>query len=86
MDNSLFPVPLFTYRNFPRREGLTVEQSLASLGIGVTADVGVQMPETLIDDCGCCAICNDRCRRGNEQQGALGVTAQNRTAWCGPAC
>ena len=25
-------VPIYTYRNFPRRSGLTVEQSLASLG------------------------------------------------------
>ena len=25
-------VPVYTYRNFPRRPGLTVEQSLASLG------------------------------------------------------
>ncbi len=41
MDNSLFQVPLFTYRNFPRREGLTVEQSLASLDRGVTAKMGV---------------------------------------------
>jgi hypothetical protein len=38
MDNSLFQTPLFTYRNFPRREGLTVEQSLASLDRGVSAD------------------------------------------------
>lgn len=65
MDKCPFQVPLFTYRNFPRREGLTVEQSLASLGRGVTADVGVQIPETLIDDCVrlCCSLClleNDR--------------------------
>jgi hypothetical protein len=65
MDNSPFQVPLFTYRNFPRREGLTVEQSLASLGRGVSADMGVQIPETLIDDCVrlCCSLClleNDR--------------------------
>ena len=35
MDNSRFQTPLFTYRNIPRREGLTVEQSLASLDRGV---------------------------------------------------
>ena len=51
MDNGLFQVPIFTYRNFRRREGLTVEQSLASLGKGITADMGVQIPLTLIDDC-----------------------------------
>jgi len=59
MENSPFQVPLFTYRNFPRREGMTVEQALASLGWGVTADMGVQIPETLIDDCvrWCCSLC-----------------------------
>ena len=59
LDNSLFQTPLFTYRNFPRREGLTVEQSLASLDRGVSADMGVQIPETLIDDCVrlCCSLC-----------------------------
>jgi hypothetical protein len=40
MENGLFEVPIFTYRNFPRREGVTVEQSLASLGRGVTAGRG----------------------------------------------
>ncbi len=59
MDNGLFQVPIYTYRNFPRREGLTVEQSLASLGKGITADMGVQIPLTLIDDCVrlCCSLC-----------------------------
>jgi hypothetical protein len=37
--NGLFEVLIFIYRNLPRREGLTVEQSLASLGRGVTADI-----------------------------------------------
>jgi hypothetical protein len=44
MDNSLFQTPLFTYRNFPRREGLTVEQSLASLDRGVSADTDQRSP------------------------------------------
>jgi hypothetical protein len=59
MDNGLLVVPICTYRNFPRREGLTVEQSLASLGIGITAEMGVQIPVTLIDDCVrlCCSLC-----------------------------
>jgi hypothetical protein len=51
MHNGLFLVPIFTYRNFLRHEGLTVEQALASLGKGITADMGVQIPLTLIDDC-----------------------------------
>ncbi len=51
MDNGLFKVPIYTYRNFPRREGLTVEQSLASLGSSISAEMGVQIPLTLIDDC-----------------------------------
>jgi hypothetical protein len=51
MHNGLFKVPIFTYRNFLRHEGLTVEQALASLGKGITADIGVQIPLPLIDDC-----------------------------------
>jgi hypothetical protein len=37
-------VPIYTDRSFPRREGLTVEQSLAGLVKGVAAGVGVQVP------------------------------------------
>ncbi len=52
-------VPIYTYRNFPRRSGLTVEQSLASLGRNVFSDIGVQVPNPLIDDCVrlCCSLC-----------------------------
>ena len=59
MDNGAFEVPIYTYRNFPRRSGLTVEQSLAGLGKGITADMGVQVPEDLITDCVrlCCSLC-----------------------------
>jgi hypothetical protein len=59
MDNSPFPVPLFTYRNFPRREGLTVEQSLGGLGKVVTPEDAAQIPETLLTDCVrlCCSLC-----------------------------
>jgi len=64
-DNGPLKIPIYTYRNFPRRSGLTVEQSLAGLGKGITADVGVQVPEDLIMDCVrlCCSLClleNDR--------------------------
>jgi hypothetical protein len=59
MDNSAFNVPIYTYRNFPRRSGLTVEQSLAGLGRGITADIGVQIPDDLLTDCVrlCCSLC-----------------------------
>ena len=53
-------VPVYTYRNFPRRPGLTVEQSLASLGTkGLFADIGVQVPDSLVMDCVrlCCSLC-----------------------------
>jgi hypothetical protein len=53
-------VPIYTYRNFPRKPGLTVEQSLASLGTkGLFAEIGVQVPNSLILDCVrlCCSLC-----------------------------
>jgi len=53
-------VPIYTYRNFPRRPGLTVEQSLASLGTtGQFAEIGVQVPDSLVMDCVrlCCSLC-----------------------------
>jgi hypothetical protein len=59
VNNGLFDVPIYTYRNFPRRAGLTVEQSLAGLGKGITADIGVQIPDDLVTDCVrlCCSLC-----------------------------
>jgi hypothetical protein len=53
-------VPIYTYRNFPRRPGLTVEQSLTSLGTkGLFAEIGVQVPDSLVMDCVrlCCSLC-----------------------------
>ncbi len=53
-------LPVYTYRNFPRRPGLTVEQSLASLGTnGLFADIGIQVPDSLVMDCVrlCCSLC-----------------------------
>jgi hypothetical protein len=52
-------VPVYTYRNFPRRPGLTVEQSLAGLGRNVFSDIGIQVPNSLIDNCVrlCCSLC-----------------------------
>ncbi len=59
IDNGFFEVPIFTYKNIPRCEGMTVGAALASLGEGIKADMGVQIPETLIDDCVrlCCSLC-----------------------------
>lgn len=52
-------VPVYSYRNFPRKPGLTVEQSLASLGRKQFADIGIQVPEPLVNDCVrlCCSLC-----------------------------
>ena len=53
-------VPLYTYRNFPRKPGLTVEQSLASLTKkGLFAELGIQIPEELVNDLVrlCCTLC-----------------------------
>ena len=53
-------VPIYTYRTFPRRPGLTVEQSLTSLGLkGLFADIGVYVPDSLVMDCIrlCCSLC-----------------------------
>jgi len=53
-------VPIYTYRNFPRKPGLTVEQSLASLGKkGLFADIGIVIPDSLVTDCVrlCCSLC-----------------------------
>jgi hypothetical protein len=52
-------VPIYTYRNFPRKEGLTVEQSLAGLRGDKFAEIGIQTPEDLMMDCVrlCCTLC-----------------------------
>ena len=53
-------LPVYTYRNFPRKPGLTVEQSLAGLGTnGLFADIGIQVPDSLVMDCVrlCCSLC-----------------------------
>jgi hypothetical protein len=53
-------VPIYTYRNFPRRPGLTMEQSIAGLGkVGLFAEFGVQVPDSFVMDCIrlCCSLC-----------------------------
>jgi hypothetical protein len=55
-----FGVPIYTYRNFPRKPGLTVEKSLADLEAkGLFAEVGIVVPESLMMDCIrlCCSLC-----------------------------
>ncbi len=51
--------PIYTYRNFRRQEGLTVEAALGELRRGWTAEMGIQVPDSLIDDCVrlCCTLC-----------------------------
>jgi hypothetical protein len=53
-------VPIYTYRNFPREAGLTVEQSLAGLGaVGLFSEIGVHVPDSFVTDCSrlCCSLC-----------------------------
>ena len=53
-------VPIYTYRNFPRQAGLTVEQSLAGLDVkGLFAEIGIVVPDSLMMDCIrlCCSLC-----------------------------
>ena len=53
-------VPIYTYRNFPRRPGLTVEQSIDGLGkVGLFSEFGVQVPDSFVMDCIrlCCSLC-----------------------------
>ena len=51
--------PIYSYRNFRRRDGLTVESALRELRKGWTAELGIQIPEPLVDDCVrlCCSLC-----------------------------
>lgn len=60
-----FGVPIYTYRNFRRKPGLTVEEALQELGSNGLEEMGVQIPMDLITDCVrlCCSLClleNDR--------------------------
>jgi len=55
-----FGVPVYTYRNFPRKPGLTVEKSIADLEAkGLFAEIGIVVPESLMMDCIrlCCSLC-----------------------------
>lgn len=52
-------IPIYTYRNFRRKPGLTVEEALQELGSNGLAEMGVQIPLDLITDCVrlCCSLC-----------------------------
>ncbi len=52
-------IPIYTYRNFRRRHGLSVEQAIGELGANELADLGVQVPDELVTDCVrlCCSLC-----------------------------
>lgn len=55
-----FGVPVYTYRNFPREAGLTVEKSIEGLGkVGLFSEIGVQVPDWFVMDCIrlCCSLC-----------------------------
>ncbi len=64
-DGKEIGVPIYTYRNFRRQEGLTVEEALRELGSNELAELGIQIPNNLVTDCVrlCCSLClleNDR--------------------------
>ncbi len=57
--NGGFSVPIYTYQNFRREKGLTVEQSLQDAGHDDSAGTGIQVPISLVNDCVrlCCSLC-----------------------------
>lgn len=52
-------MPVYTYQNFPCRPGLSVEESLHALPREKSANVGVQVPQSFIQQCVrvCCTLC-----------------------------
>ncbi|HBO45238.1 MAG TPA: hypothetical protein DD670_15180 [Planctomycetaceae bacterium] len=58
-DGKDFGVPIYTYRNFRRQPGLTVERALQELRRDALADLGVQIPNELAANCVrlCCSLC-----------------------------
>ena len=51
--------PIYTYRNFRRQDGLTVESALHELKKDWSAEMGIAIPEPIINDCVrlCCSLC-----------------------------
>ena len=58
-DGRGFGVPIYTYRNFRREQGVTVEEALGELRSDGLAELGVQIPNALVTDCVrlCCSLC-----------------------------
>jgi len=58
-DGQGFGVPIHTYRNFRREQGVTVEEALSELRSDGLAELGVQIPNDLVTDCVrlCCSLC-----------------------------
>ncbi len=54
-----FAAPVYTYQNFRREKGLTVEESLQQAGHDDSAGTGIQIPISLVNDCVrlCCSLC-----------------------------
>ena len=54
-----FGVPIYTYRNFRREQGVTAEEALGELRSDGLAELGVQIPNALVTDCVrlCCSLC-----------------------------
>ena len=51
--------PVYSYRNFRRQKGLTVENALGELKKDWSAEMGIAIPDPLINDCVrlCCTLC-----------------------------
>ncbi len=58
-DGIAFSAPVYTYQNFRREKGLTVEASLREAGHDDSAGTGIQIPISLVNDCVrlCCSLC-----------------------------
>ena len=58
-DGKDFGAPVYTYRNFRRESGLTVEAAILELGPNTMTDLGVQIPDPMVMDCIrlCCSLC-----------------------------
>ena len=58
-DGQGFGVPIYTYRNFRREQGVTVEEALGELRSDGLAELGVQIPNALVTDC--VRLCRSLC-------------------------
>ena len=54
-----FDVPVGSYCNFPRQQGLTVEQAIAALPRRPSDKGYIDIPEAMLSDCVrlCCSLC-----------------------------